>query len=207
VAFQALDGQTLITVWNDSGKRAADSRVTLRQIESGPSSGRCLVIDVVLRSMPTRSSGPDDDKAGADPQEVQLRTVRLVAEQRTILEFERFSQWYETNEPPQIEADSTQGCRTLYSEATREYQPGKDGPAFYQSRCRLRIPMGVFKDVRRINNPALIPTTLELTTRAGVLSVPLGQIARQPAAVIEQVSAPTVQNTAAVLPAGMHRWD
>jgi hypothetical protein len=200
-AVRALDARTITPVWQDTGRPAASSRVTVRITGSPLAPNQCAEFEVMLRSNPIRPDGPDNDRAGANPDEVEVRAIELVQGGHVLRQYKSFQYWYEDAAQAKLPAAG----RVLSAGSTREYTTGHEGPAYFQFRCLLQIPLSVIADEPRVaeSRPGQYGTLqLRLTTYAGTLIVPLTrnvmtseQVGTQPTRMISHTAAPADPST------------
>lgn len=187
--LRSLDGLSIVPTWSDTGQSASDSRVNVRvlrvvRVVGAASRSRggaddFIEFDIKLRSLPDRTDGPDNDRAGADAREVRLRSARLLLGDTVAAEVSRFEHWYDNSDADarDVSVEGSKG-RALYTEARREYIGGRPGPAYFASRCLLRLPLAtVATALRKTGNPDTAPRSplwrLLLSTDAGEMVVPL----------------------------------
>lgn len=176
-AIRGLNGQTLTPEWRDNRRLAQSSSVSIRVDESKRGSEPGIEFLARLQSNPLRVDGPDDDRSGANPEEVRLRAISLTQGKRVIREFDQFQSWYEEDDDRSMAASSG----VLYCAASREYTPGRPGPAYFVSRSLTRVPLSLLASALDDNAAGQRgePIRLELRTDAGTLSVELPLARRQ----------------------------
>jgi hypothetical protein len=183
--LRSLDGLSIVPTWSELGRRASESRVTVRVGRSASGADDFLEMDVRLVSRPTRTVGPDDDRAGANPDEVHLRASRIICAGTVVIEFSTFDSLYEDADG-QISGGPRPNSApsAAYAAARREYVEGRSGPAYFSSRCLIRLPFSsITSAVQKaaIREPGREPILqVRLSTDAGPLNVIMGPKSGEP---------------------------
>jgi hypothetical protein len=173
-----------------------------------------IEFDIRLRSLPARTDGPDDDRAGADAREVRLRSARLMFAGSIAADVAQFEHWYDNSnaDARDVSVAGSTG-RALYTEARREYAGGRSGPAYFASRCLLRLPLATISAaLRKAGSPAASGRSsgwrLVLSTDAGEMVVPLTNVpATRDAERSGSVSVPVFQREASRAAGRIRIWN